>query len=256
MTSITPNRTLLNIYQPNRLRLDGLQFPLTMTLTRWINEAITEKLDKVSPETAGVSPMVVPPVSIPAKFDPMAERRRLLRLQQGPKFTGPYLRKYPKGCDTYNLAESKDKKLGSGSPGMEAIIEDLCIGSNMEMTTEEKGAVLVAHAKAERKLAERAEKERQAQEREIEELKQAAVMEDVPQVNPHAAAEAKFEAVQKANRERMLARAAEVLGESPLVNVAAPAMEDVPTAKMAEDEEDEFWGSYDKIKANVRKHCQ
>lgn len=253
MSSITPTRTLLNIYQPNRLRLDNQQFPLTMTLTRWINEAITEKLDRLSPDTAGVSPMVKLPVSAPVAFDPMAERRRLMRLQQGPDFVGPYLRLYPKGCDTYNLAESIGKKKGSGSPGMEAIIEDLCIDSGMEMTPQQKGAVMAAHVKAERELAERAEKERQAQEQEIEDLKQAAAMEDVPQVNPHAAAEAKFEAVQKANRERMLARAAEVLGESPLVNVAAPAMEDAPTAKLAEDEEDSFWGSYDKIKAMARK---
>jgi len=212
-----------------------------MTLTRWINEAITEKLDKLSPETAGVSPMVEKPVST---FDPMAKRRQLLRLQQGPSFIGPYLRYYPKGCDTHTLAEDMDKKMGSGSPGMEAIIEDLCIGSGMEMTLQQKGAVLAAHARAEKELAERAEKLRKEQEQEIAELK---ALRDAPQINPHIALRAKAEAAIKAKHEKWLAERETVEEPAPLVNVAAPAMGD----------EADFWGDdddgYAKIKAMARK---
>lgn len=150
-----PKRTLLSIYQPNQLRMAKLQFPLNMTLTRWINEAICEKLDRALPDTAGVSQMEEKPA--PA-FDPMAERRRLLRLAQGPGFVGPYPLKYRHKTE-YLHAEHTHKKMGDGSPGIEAILEDLCIASNLELSPEEKGAILAAHAKEQRELAERARKQ-------------------------------------------------------------------------------------------------
>ncbi len=244
MSHTTPKRTLLNIYQPNQIRLNTLQFPIGTTLTRWINEAITEKLDKLSPETAGASPMVVPPVSAPASFDPMAERRRLLRLQQGPDFVGPYILKY-KDTTPYFQAEHEHEQKGSGSPGIEAILEDMHIREGLEMSTEEKGAVLAAHAKAERELAERTEKERQRQEQELAELK---ALRDAPQVNPHIALRAKVEAVQKAKHEKWLAEKAQAMEETPLVNVASPAMEDAA----------DFWGdedeaAYHRIRAKACK---
>lgn len=239
----TPNRTLLNIYQPNRIRLDSLTLPITMTLTKWINEAISEKLDKALPHTAGVSPMVEKPVSAVPAFDPMAERRRLLRLQRGPDYVGEYSMRY-KGTTPYDQAEHEHNKLGSGSPGIEALIEDRHIREGIEMSTEEKGAIWAAHALKQKQMAEKAEKDRV----EVERVKAEMLAEaNAPQVSPHAAADAKFEAMQKAKHEKWLAER-EAMEEAPLINVAAPAMED----------DADFWGeadeaAYHKIKAKARK---
>lgn len=234
-----PPRVLLSVYAPNQRRMSTLRFPMGMTLTKWINEAITEKLDRSGAmEDRPFSPIIAAP-----PFNPMEERQRLLRLSRGRDYVGTYSLKY-KGSTEYDHAEHVHKKMGDLSPGIEAILEDFCTESHAAMNTEEQGQILAAHVRRQRMQVDDLERQRIQAEKDKAEYEAAG---DLPQVNPHAAAEAKFESVQKANRERMLAAAAEVLGETPLVNVASPAME----------EPADFWGeedaAYHKIKAKACK---
>ncbi len=214
-----PKNISLALYMATKARLNKARFPHTFTLTRWINEAICDKLDREHPETVGVSHMEEQPLSpviAATAFDPLAERRRLNRLQRGPNYVGPYILKY-RGTTPYDQAVHLLRKQGSGSQGIEAILEDMCLAAGEPLSIEEQGAIMAADRLKSIALLAKEEKEAKDQAQEVEALKAAA------------------------------------MEESPLVNVAAPAMEDVPTAKLAEDEEDEFWGSYDKIKAMARK---
>jgi len=60
-----PQKILLTYYPVTRARLELARIPLGMTITKWINQAIQEKLDREQPETIGAStaPIVgAPPV--------------------------------------------------------------------------------------------------------------------------------------------------------------------------------------------------
>jgi hypothetical protein len=65
-----PQKILLTYYPVTRARLELARIPLGMTITKWINAAIQEKLDREQPETIGVtaSPVVeAPPAVVPVK---------------------------------------------------------------------------------------------------------------------------------------------------------------------------------------------
>lgn len=50
-----PQKILLTYYPVTRARLELARIPLGMTITKWINQAIQEKLDREQPETIGAS---------------------------------------------------------------------------------------------------------------------------------------------------------------------------------------------------------
>jgi hypothetical protein len=53
-----PLKILLTYYQTTRARLDRATMPYGVSMTKWINDAICEKLDREQPETIGaVQPM-------------------------------------------------------------------------------------------------------------------------------------------------------------------------------------------------------
>lgn len=175
-----PKNISLALYLETKARLNKARFPHTFTLTRWINQAICDKLDREHPETVGASPMVEtaaisPLVAAPA-FDPMVETRRLLRLARGRDYVGPYTIR-ERGKTSYLMAEHQHKKLKDASPGIEALLEDMYIKAGEELTPEEVGRIMAAHAMEEKALADAAAKRA---EREAETLKADAAMEVRP----------------------------------------------------------------------------
>ena len=65
-----PQKILLTYYPVTRERLALARIPLGMTITKWINQAIQEKLDREQPETIGAAaaPIVeAPPAVVPVK---------------------------------------------------------------------------------------------------------------------------------------------------------------------------------------------
>jgi hypothetical protein len=59
-----PKKILLTYYPATRERLALARIPLGMSITRWINAAIQEKLDREQPETIGA--VEAPPVPVEA----------------------------------------------------------------------------------------------------------------------------------------------------------------------------------------------
>jgi hypothetical protein len=53
-----PLKILLTYYQTTRARLGKASLPYGVSMTKWINDAVCEKLDREQPETIGaVQPM-------------------------------------------------------------------------------------------------------------------------------------------------------------------------------------------------------
>lgn len=233
-----PPRILLSVYAPNKIRMNSLLFPMGMTLTKWINEAITEKLDRCGAVAAEQATLQI-------LHKPEDERKRLLRLARGRNYVGAYSLKY-KGTTIYDHAEHVDKKMGDISPGIEVILEDLCEQSNAVLSTEEQGAILAAHTRKLKMQADDAERKRLREEREKADMLAEA---NAPLVNPQIALRAKFEASQlaKHGKAAMDAESDNPMEEQPLINVASPAM----------DDDADFWGdedaAYHKIKAKASR---
>ena len=76
-----PVKILLTSYQTTRARLGRASLPYGVSMTKWINDAICEKLDREQPETIGAMPVeIVKPVEIVEddEFWGNAERMREL----------------------------------------------------------------------------------------------------------------------------------------------------------------------------------
>jgi len=50
-----PQKILLTYYPVTRARLEAARMPYGFTMTKWVNAAIQEKLDREQPETIGVT---------------------------------------------------------------------------------------------------------------------------------------------------------------------------------------------------------
>ncbi len=61
-----PQKILLTYYPVTRARLELARIPLGMTITKWINQAIQEKLDREQPDTIGEVPAVSAVPAVPA----------------------------------------------------------------------------------------------------------------------------------------------------------------------------------------------
>lgn len=120
---MTPERTLLSLHPLTRARLDAAKMPLGMSRTKWINDAICQRLDRENPETIGVE--AVPP-------------------PENEKLEGPYSIKYRKTW-RYGMAaqyHAKYLKEGKESPGIEGILERICVNDGKGMTQAQKEAAM------------------------------------------------------------------------------------------------------------------
>ena len=59
---MTPERILLNLHLSTRIRMDKVTLPMGSSRTKWINDAISEKMDRDNPES--VHPSAVPRVPV------------------------------------------------------------------------------------------------------------------------------------------------------------------------------------------------
>lgn len=111
-------------------------------MTKWINDAICEKLDREQPETIGLAaavPVEAPPD--PAKI--LEERRRAARPLD---YVGPYTIKYGKDetyakMAKYRMDSARRKKQDLG---LEDALEQVALVSNGELSDAEKAELMQA----------------------------------------------------------------------------------------------------------------
>lgn len=141
MNSIPP-KILLSYHQITRTRLSCASLPYGKSMTKWINDAICEKLDREQPETIGLAAAV--PVEAP--LDPakiLEERRRAARPLD---FVGPYTLKYGKDetyvkMAGYRMDSARRKKQ---TLGLEDALEQVALVSGGELSEAEKVELMQA----------------------------------------------------------------------------------------------------------------
>jgi len=119
---MNPERILLNLHLVTQARLRAAHLPYGVSRTKWINDAICQRLDRDCPNTLGVSP------------DPDFAPKKLKQAK------GPYLDRY-QGLWQHKMARRQHLRLmreKGESPGIEALIEAICIRNGTEMSQEEK----------------------------------------------------------------------------------------------------------------------
>lgn len=140
MKPVIPPKILLTWYHSTRLRLVGAQLPFGVSMTKFVNEAVCEKLDRDQPQTIGMdaAPPPEPVKSVPSWED-------VKRSAVSKELEGVYCL-HCKGTLIYNVKLKEHKKLGAASPGLEALLEDLFIKSGEALSDEKKAEILKTHA--------------------------------------------------------------------------------------------------------------
>lgn len=108
-------------------------------MTKWINDAICEKLDREQPETIGAVPLEPVKMLDPAKI--LEERQRAARPLN---FIGPYTLKYGKDetyakAAKYRMDSARRKKQDLG---LEDALEQVALVSNGELSDAEKAELM------------------------------------------------------------------------------------------------------------------
>lgn len=138
---MTPERILLNIHLSVRSRMDKATLPMGASRTKWINDAIAEKLDREHPDTIGVCAVVPPDTINPAKI--LEERQRAARPLD---FIGPYTLKYGKVEDYAKLAKYRmdSARRKKRDLGLEDALEQVALVSGGELSEVEKAELMQA----------------------------------------------------------------------------------------------------------------
>lgn len=150
----------LTIYQNTWYRWTNSLMPAGTQLTRWINQAMNEKLDRDAPGTIGLLPPATAEPAETKTIDPYAILADMKKQERGPD-TGPYVIRYQWDEDGthstfYMVALANQKrKIKKGEPviGLEAEMALLFKGSPQELSEEDKRAIMAEHHG---KLAEKA----------------------------------------------------------------------------------------------------
>ncbi len=236
----------LTIYDNTHNRLKLAALPFGMNLTRWINQAMNEKLDKEAPGTIGVTPPVEEKQE-PGKqtIDPDAIRADFRRKEamKNPLAIGP-LSIYFAGTTMYAvaLANHKRKSKTGESLGVEGELELLAMQDPATMLTEDqKRAIMVEHGKS------------QAVAHEASDVDPESIPEGV---RGHKILYRKWRAEKDAKMTGPALPEASESGELSDTSEYLELVKGVKTAKLAEDEEEDFWGDDElsKFRATVRKH--
>ena len=138
---MTPERILLNIHLSVRSRMDKATLPMGASRTKWINDAIAEKLDREHPDTIGAVPFE--PVKAINPMEILAQARRAAIPLD---YVGPYTLTH-RGTSAWKLAVAEHKKRTrkGESIGLEAVMEGIAIRSKLELSDEEKDSIMEAH---------------------------------------------------------------------------------------------------------------
>lgn len=138
MNSIPP-KILLSYHLITRTRLAVASLPYGKSMTKWINDAICEKLDREQPETIGLVPLE------PVKpLDPEKELRERQRAARPLDYVGPYTLKYGKNEDFVKLAKYRmdSARRKKQELGLEDALEQVALVSDGELSEAEKGELL------------------------------------------------------------------------------------------------------------------
>jgi len=139
---MTPERLLLNLHLSVRTRMDKVSLPMGASRTKWINDCISQRLDRDHPETIGV--VEAPPLEPVKTLDPakiLEERRRAARPLD---YVGPYTVKYGKNEDYAKLAKYRvdSARRKKQTLGLEDALEQVALVSGGELSEAEKVEIM------------------------------------------------------------------------------------------------------------------
>ncbi len=148
-----PLQLTLKIYHSNRVRLDMVKLPIPTNLTRWINEAISKRLDVEHPETIGAVEVLSPEPEKPVNPMELWEKAK-----QAPKpldFIGSYRIKYGQDPAFLALAEGqrRDLKKKGIVLGLEDLLEIVAKKNDMELSEDEKVSIMAEHRQKQLEVA-------------------------------------------------------------------------------------------------------
>lgn len=260
------NRLLLSFHLTTSKRLKLARIPIGVTLTKWVNLAICEKLDRDQPDTI-LDPAQLEEIAREAKqnkrkvfeaggtippptlggsphIDAYANLKAAQRRERGVDYVGPWTWYY-EGTTIHRQAIRDHKNLGSDSPGVEALIEDGCVRDNYGVLSPEKQKAIM--------------------EEQAEKMKSAAPAPPVPdhllghpqrikrwraagspvEALPRVPGMPQIEYPQETTEYLALAAKPAPVEAPPLVNVATPA-----------SEPEDFWGADDDGYAKIKRKAQ
>lgn len=141
---MTPDRILLNLHLSVRVRMDKVSLPMGASRTKWINDAIAEKLDRDHPETIGVSAAL--PVEPEKPINPMEILAQARRAARPLDYVGPYTLKYGKDetyakMAKYRVDSARRKKQDLG---FEDALEIVLVADGKGLSEDEKREIMEA----------------------------------------------------------------------------------------------------------------
>ena len=231
----------LTIYDPTHIRLNNASWPAGMNLTRWINLAMNEKLDRDCPSTIGLKPAGLAEDE-PEQHKPIDPYAILaaMRAQEKKLDVGPVVIRYKErfpvayAAAVHNCKTKKEKSLGVEGEFEKILFQDPAL----VLTEEQKREIMAEHGRL------------QAEKSQAAAVDPDAIPDDV---RGHPIKYREWR--DKRDAEIAGIKVPEVSETGELSDTAEylALCKPVKTAKLAEDEEDEFWGGYEKTKRAASK---
>lgn len=225
-----PLRLLLKLNPATHSRLGKATLPFGYTRTKWINEAICEKLDREQPETS-VHHGELSAAGERVPIDPHAILAELKRkeVRKNVSAIGPYSIYY-KGTSTYQtgLMNHRSKAKKGTSLGIEGEIEALALQSpEYLLSAEQKRAIMAEHG------------EMQAQARKAAEADPDAIPDDV---RGHFRKYAEWREKRDAEKTGVALPEVSETGELSDTAEYLALVNPAPAPVDTEDEDPDFWG--------------
>jgi hypothetical protein len=154
--SSNPQKILLMLHVTTHERMSVAELPYGMSKTRWINDAICEKLDREQPQTIfrnGKLPEA-DAERVKTPRENLVELEAQAKRQQPKRDTGEHVWHYKWDEDgelstLYMAAQAKEKwRLKHGEPqiGLDAEMERIVKGTSQELSDEQKREIREEHA--------------------------------------------------------------------------------------------------------------
>jgi hypothetical protein len=140
-----PLKILLSYHQTTRARLAVASLPYGRSMTKWINDAICEKLDREQPATIGVCAVL--PVEPEKPINPEKELEERKRVARKPDFFGPWTAKYSENKTWRMFAEAriKEAKRKGEVLGLEDALELVAKGEGVTMSEDEGREIMAEY---------------------------------------------------------------------------------------------------------------
>jgi len=125
-----------------------VKLPIQTNLTRWVNEAISKRLDKEHPETIGLAEMMPLDPITPEKI--MERAQEIAKASKPIDFMGPYRVKYGQNAGFLALAEGRRRELKKRNIVLclEDRLEMVAKANGLELSEEEKASTMAEYHKA------------------------------------------------------------------------------------------------------------